>query len=312
MGGIPQDMSDPPPAGANALDTLADALNLRARLAYAGGACGQWVMDHNSDTAVWFHLVLKGRCWAHSPAFAEPLPLAEGDLLLFLPHAATHYLSYRPDHLPADNSAAVMTTLGEGEAGFLCGEIRIAAPHSLLWRALPTEILVRRSEAGASLAALIELASAEAARDRFGARAIVERLCDSFFILAIRHCLESGAARQGLLAALSDRRVAAALDAIHTEPWRAWTLNELCARSALSKTALAEKFAALIGASPIEYLIDLRMQIAARWLGESGLTIERLAERCGYESAASFGKAFKRVFGVSPARYRRQNSGAVD
>ena len=56
----------------DALTALANGLNLRAKLAYAGGVCGQWLMDHNSDKSIWFHLVSKGSGWVHSPAWAEP------------------------------------------------------------------------------------------------------------------------------------------------------------------------------------------------------------------------------------------------
>jgi AraC family transcriptional regulator, activator of mtrCDE len=47
------------------------------------------------------------------------------------------------------------------------------------------------------------------------------------------------------------------------------------------------------------------MQIAAQWLKESGMTIDRVAERCSYDSVAAFSKAFKRTFGVSSGAYCR-------
>ncbi len=51
----------------DALTALVNALNLRAKLVYSGGVCGRWLMDHNSETSVWFHLVSKGQGWVHSP-----------------------------------------------------------------------------------------------------------------------------------------------------------------------------------------------------------------------------------------------------
>lgn len=290
----------------DALTALANGLNLRAKLAYVGGVCGHWRMDHNSDRSVWFHLVSKGRGWVHSPVYAPPLELTEGDLILFLPHAAQHYLSYSPTDLPAGFEGTRLTGFGEGEAAFVCGEIELALPQSPLWRALPAEIVIRRAEAGDILMQLIELVIAESARPGFGSASVIERLCDSFFILVIRRCIETGSVREGVFAALQDQRLATVLELIHLEPWKPWTIAELCARAGLSRTVLIEKFAATIGTSPIEYLTGWRMQIAVRWLAESGMTIERLAERCGYESASAFNKAFKRHFGVAPGRYRRK------
>jgi AraC-like DNA-binding protein len=102
-----------------------------------------------------------------------------------------------------------------------------------------------------------------------------------------------------------NRRLAMVLGLIHQQPWQPWTIAELCTRSGLSKTVLSEKFTALICSSPIEYLIAWRLQIAAQWLKEPNMTIERVAERCGYDSAAAFSKAFKRCFKISPSAFRR-------
>lgn len=305
MAGIPELLSIRSGDGVDALTALADGLNLRAKLAYAGGVCGEWQMDHNSDHSVWFHLLTKGRGWVHSPAWQAPLAVDDGDLLLFMPHAARHFLSYSRDHLPADQSGTRLTDWAQGEAGFVCGEIELGAPVSPLWRMLPAEIVIPRAQAGEVLARLIELIVREASTPRLGTAAVVERLCDSIFLLVIRHCLETDLVRTGVFAAMRDRRMATVLGLIHREPWRPWTIADLCAAGGLSKTVLAERFAALIGASPIGYLTGWRMQIAARWLKESAASMDRVAERCGYESVAAFSKAFKRSFGVSPGAYRR-------
>jgi AraC-like DNA-binding protein len=104
---------------------------------------------------------------------------------------------------------------------------------------------------------------------------------------------------------MQDRRLATVLHLIHQEPWHPWTIAEFCDRVGLSKTVLTDKFNKLVGASPVEYLTDWRMQIAAQRLKETGMTIDRVAERCGYDSVAAFSKAFKRSFGVSPGAFRR-------
>lgn len=297
----------------DALTALANGLNLRAKLAYAGGVCGQWLMDHNSDRSIWFHLVSKGQGWAHSPAWETPLELVAGDLILFLPHAAQHFLSYSLDELPRDTTGTRATDWEEGETGFVCGEIELGTPQSLLWRALPPEIVIRKDEAGEMLARLVQLIISESSYSRFGSESVIERLCDSLFILVVRHCIEANIVKRGVFAAMQDPRLAAALELIHQQPWQPWSIAELCSRAGMSKTVLAEKFAEVIGNSPIEYLTGWRMQIAARWLRESGMTVERMAERCGYDSAPAFSKAFKRSFGVSPGAYRRgQEEGPPD
>jgi len=288
----------------DALTSLVNALNLHAKLVYSGGVCGRWLMNHNSETSVWFHLVSKGQGFVHSPRWQTPLALASGDLILFLPHAARHFLSYSAEHLPDTDEDTRMTPWLDGDAGFVCGEIELAAPKSLLWQALPAEIVIRQNQAGNVLTRLIELIIGEASEQRFGCESVVERLCDSLFVLVIRYCIEEGLVREGVFAAMQDKRLAMALGLIHKQPWHAWTLNELCTRAGVSKSVLSEKFTTLIGHSPIEYLTVWRLQIAAHWLMEPAMSVERVAERCGYESVPAFSKAFKRHFDVSPGSFR--------
>ncbi|MGZ8924012.1 MAG: AraC family transcriptional regulator, partial [Methylosarcina sp.] len=181
-----------------------------------------------------------------------------------------------------------MTPWQEGEAGFVCGEIELATPQSLWWQALPAEIVIRQNQAGPILSRLIELVINEALAQRFGSDSVIERLCDSLFVLVIRYCIEENLVHEGIFAAMHDKRLAIALGLIHEQPWHAWTLAELCTRAGVSKSVLSEKFSALIGHSPIGYLTAWRLQIAAHWLMEPNMSVERVAERCGYESVPAF------------------------
>jgi AraC-like DNA-binding protein len=65
------------------------------------------------------------------------------------------------------------------------------------------------------------------------------------------------------------------------------------------------RFAHFLGESPMTYLARWRMQLAARQLRTSHKTVLQLALDVGYESEAAFNRAFKREFGLPPARYRR-------
>ncbi|WFP49151.1 AraC family transcriptional regulator [Methylomonas sp. EFPC3] len=292
------------------LSAIFHSLSLRARLVFAGGLCGPWVVDHNSEQAIWFHLVTKGCGWVHSPAWPEPLRLETGDLVLFLPHARKHYLSYSPSDVRPDLPGARTAHWPQGDSGMVCGLIEPGVAPLPVWRTLPAEIVVRQRQAGPILAQLIELITAESGSGRFGSFAVIERLCDGIFLLAVRHCIESGSVRGGVFGAMADARLEKALALIHQEPWRDWTLNGLCAQVGLSKTALIQKFDRHFQLPPMEYLTRWRMQIAADWLSESGMTVEKVASRCGYDSLSSFSRAFKRCLGTSPGRYRRSHSGA--
>jgi AraC-like DNA-binding protein len=75
---------------------------------------------------------------------------------------------------------------------------------------------------------------------------------------------------------------------------------------ALSRSALAQRFAALVGTPPIEYLMRWRILLAAKRLRESRAPVIAIAADVGYESEAAFNRAFKREFGLPPAAWRRQ------
>ncbi len=86
---------------------------------------------------------------------------------------------------------------------------------------------------------------------------------------------------------------------------KAWTVDELAREVALSRSALAERFAVLVGEPPIQYLMRWRLALAAQTLRSGEGAIARVAERSGYESEAAFNRAFKREFGMPPAAWRR-------
>jgi AraC-like DNA-binding protein len=66
-------------------------------------------------------------------------------------------------------------------------------------------------------------------------------------------------------------------------------------------------FSQRVGQTPMSYLAHRRLQIAARWLRETKLTITGIFQKPGFASAASFDRAFRRVHGISPSAYRRHS-----
>jgi AraC family transcriptional regulator, alkane utilization regulator len=109
----------------------------------------------------------------------------------------------------------------------------------------------------------------------------------------------------GWLAAVRDPVVGRALRLMHASPDHGWTV-ELARAAAVSRSALAQRFAALIGDPPMQYLQGWRMQLAKHLLGQTNLSLVEIARRTGYESQAAFNRAFKRLVGQPPATWRHQ------
>jgi AraC-like DNA-binding protein len=99
--------------------------------------------------------------------------------------------------------------------------------------------------------------------------------------------------------------VGRALALIHARPAEGWTLAGLAREAATSRTVLAERFAALVGCPPMQYLALWRMQVAARLLADRAVKVAGAAHAVGYESEAAFSRAFKKATGVAPADWRR-------
>lgn len=89
------------------------------------------------------------------------------------------------------------------------------------------------------------------------------------------------------------------------------TAAELATRVGASHSVIAERFARFLGEPLQAYLARWRLQLAARLLAITRKTIVQVAGEVGHESEPAFNRAFKREFGLPPARYRKQLA-AVD
>jgi AraC-like DNA-binding protein len=82
-------------------------------------------------------------------------------------------------------------------------------------------------------------------------------------------------------------------------------MEEMGREVGLSRSALHERFTAMIGQAPMQYLASWRMQVAARLLLDTNATVASVAQDVGYESEAAFARAFKRAVGKPPSAWRR-------
>jgi AraC-like DNA-binding protein len=103
--------------------------------------------------------------------------------------------------------------------------------------------------------------------------------------------------------------VGGALALLHRKPWHPWTTADLASEVGASRSVIAERFAHFLGEPPHAYLARWRLRLAARLLETTRRTIVQVASEVGYESEAAFNRAFKREFGLPPARYRKKLAG---
>lgn len=144
----------------------------------------------------------------------------------------------------------------------------------------------------------------EAEGNDLGATAIMDRLSDMLFLYIIRYTLHLNPRLSPLLIALTDDTLRLATQAFIENPAGPWTVDALARQACLSRSAFAERFTSLVGMPPMEFVTAWRMQLASGWLVDEDANMLDVAMRCGYESEASFRKAFKRIIGIPPGKIR--------
>lgn len=155
----------------------------------------------------------------------------------------------------------------------------------------------------------MDIAVGEAAAPRAGTENVLARLSELVFVETIRRHIETlPETETGWLAGLRDPLVGRALAALHGAPTEAWTVERLAREAGLSRSVLAERFAALVGRPPMQYLALWRMQLAGRLLAD-GAPVAEAAATVGYESEAAFSRAFKKMVGCAPGLWRRTSGG---
>lgn len=145
-----------------------------------------------------------------------------------------------------------------------------------------------------------ELLDSEVGRDAPGQQAVLDRLLDLLLVLGLRAWFETNAP----LWYQTDPHLGRALQLLHTDPGRPWTVADLAAEVGLSRAALARRFADRLGEPPMTYLARWRIDVAADLLTESDLTLNAIARQVGYADGFALSTAFKRLTGASPAEHR--------
>ncbi|TAK15442.1 MAG: AraC family transcriptional regulator [Acidobacteria bacterium] len=274
-----------------------------------------------AERVIEYHLIMSGACWGHAVG-DPPLRLRAGDLIVF-PQGAAHVMSSAPGmRNPSDASMFVRQPLspklhaleagggGPERARVLCCFLGCdERPFNPLLAALPSVMHLSGGSSDPSgqwLATLMDLAAKESVAARPGSENVLARLSELMFVETIRRHLETlPAAETGWLAGLRDPMIGQALSALHGNPRAPWTVEELARRAGLSRSVFAERFSAMVGETPMQYLALWRMQLAAKRLSE-GAPVAEAADAVGYASEAAFSRAFKKLLGQAPAAWRRR------
>lgn len=152
---------------------------------------------------------------------------------------------------------------------------------------------------------LLDAMVEEVRLERVGAGGMLARMADVLAASLVRLWVEKGCGNaQGWIAAVRDPQIGRALAAVHQEPGKDWSVEQLARLAGVSRSGFAQRFAEIVGQTPAHYVAQIRMHQARQWFLRERTPIASVATRLGYDSEASFSRAFKRIVGMPPSHFR--------
>ncbi|MEJ1169878.1 AraC family transcriptional regulator [Variovorax sp. CCNWLW235] len=267
------------------LEALLTHFSVSARVFHTGALCGINDLDGEGATGQ-LHLVRRGEVGV-SHGGAEVLRIERPSLLMY----------------PRPMAHRFITDAARG-ADFACAHLQFegGAANPIL-AALPEFVCLPLEEIDGT-EGVLELLFEEAFEQRCGKQVLLNRLFDVVLIQVLRHLMEKGQARSGLLAGLSHPRLRNAVVAMHEKPALEWTLDALASEAGMSRSVFAIQFRDTVGCTPGVYLQRWRVGLAQQALRQ-GRPLKLIAQEVGYGSEAALSRAFKAQSGLSPREWKQ-------
>ena len=313
----------------DALSEVLKTVHVESTACYRVELSAPWGVQMNQFDGTVFLAIIRGSGWLEVEGIETLMPLVGGDLVL-LPKSQPHELRDSPpeasdqldysttkfDDLLAshsDNNSGVLRVGGTGlSTTVMYGKFSYTPlPENPLLSALPPLLIIKGEERIVEwLDTTLQFMASEIANARPGVQIVIDRLASILLVQAVRgYIANRECGDRCWLKALSDPIIGSVLNSIHRHPERAWTVEELAEQAGISRTTLFTQFRELVGEPPGKYLTRWRMQRASQILQLEHTTLKDIASLVGYESEASFSKAFKQWMGQSPGAYRQQMLG---
>lgn len=302
------------------MDPLSDVLSLLRIRNYHSATLslgGNWAFTFPEREGIKFTAVVKGSCWLQVDGEHQPQRLHQGDC--FLMTRGMPFSLYSDMSQPVMNSDGHFQTLATDELALHYGgdDTQLVGgrfdfsgvPTQLLLSSLPSLVYVQGIEPQASvLRWALERFTSELQQKRPGRSLMNEHLAHLMLVEVLRTHLASLEGNGiGWFYGLADRNLSVVLSAMHADPARRWTVQELAQLATMSRSAFALRFKQVVGAAPMEYLTYWRMLLASDRLKNSDDSVSTIAFSLGYESESAFSTAFKRVMSQSPRHYVREH-----
>ena len=85
------------------------------------------------------------------------------------------------------------------------------------------------------------------------------------------------------------------------------TVSTIASKTNISKSTLYRIFNENFGCTVSDYINQLRIEKSISLLSETDLSVEEIAEKTGFASCSYFSRVFKKLYGVSPLKFKKEN-----
>jgi AraC-like DNA-binding protein len=281
-------------------------------------------ISSGSRHVIMYHLLTEGRGYAHVEGDGGAVPLIAGDIVIF-PHGDPHLLGNGTPVTPVDNGPELKRILSEGLklsrfggggelTKFICGYMACDLQLSRVFLGgLPPifKVHIRNDPSGHWLENSLRYSVDNADASTPGGETVLAKLSEVLFVETLRRYIALLPQEQtGWLAGVRNPEVGKALALLHRKPAHPWTIASLGNEVGISRSVLAERFRRYLSETPMAYLTRWRLQLGAQRLASTSSSVLEIAAEVGYESEPAFNRAFKREFGLPPARFRSQSRSA--
>jgi AraC-like DNA-binding protein len=298
------------------MDPLSHVLSLLKPHNYLSGgfrAGGAWSIQFpDQQKGIKCSAILAGECWLRVDGVADPVHLRAGDFVL-LPSGKPFRMATDLDLPPMDaepifsnpNRSSIVSLNSGDEFLLLSNRFALSNSHAtLLLNMLSPIVHIPYEQDQTTLGWAVARMMQELEDPQPGGFLVTQHLAHMMLVEALRVHLKDGVKRGiGWLFALADKQMSTTISALHDDPARRWTLQDMAAVAGMSRSSFALKFKQTVGTSPMDYLTHWRMMVAGDKLKHSREPIATIALSLGYESESAFSTAFKRVMGCPPRHY---------
>jgi len=293
-------------------------LGLKSKLFSRSHLCAPWGLAQGDIDEMLFHYLVEGECylWVGSPD-NEPIHMKSGDFVL-LPRGRAHGVASAQDSRLAETDRICYSVVdnhyrlhrGPGqESRFLCGSFSASHENAeVLLRSLPEYVLIHLDDTPQKswIKSTLLLVEHETYANNPEQEAIITHLLDVLFAQILRWCLDSNDCEMvGLLGAVRDPDLGPTVKAVLRDIRYPWQLPELANISGLSRATFAERFARVVGESPMAFIRMERLRRSQTLLKASVLSVKEVANQVGFSGPEVFIRSFEKAFGCSPSCYRK-------